>query len=613
MSISPNRAPESIEAASGDEARTIFSRMFNYERPRPAANDNPLDTVVNLNQRREALDSSRVEGTWLQRNVTDLFMNRTETRSELYSHSAEIGNDLTSVRADVGELAETWNDDRQLKRRIDQYERYNRRYGDQARHVVESQIEGLDDSETPELEIDENSTPEEIAAFEEQQTENRLREEALERWNQFAVQSEPGGSWRSRKLFESALGWENIKDSWQNRTSMWGFFKNLGADYAQWKAVKSAIPAVNVVSYGVREGRETIEQYREVGETVAEGVETVGEARRTQREVRREGAEAVVLASETARSGYIQEQMRRLMRGEVSREQVLRNTRTAFRNFERQDPQEFARMIRGYGLTARSLNTKAGFYELFKNAALWYTPWGDRGERSFWEANETAVPVWGSYAAWRDINVDNGLPLWSRIGFATVGTALDIGTVLSLGTLSPVVAGAKVAMVKGSQALGRRVAQRGATRAAVGATSQAGSRTLAQVMGGLPRAAREAVTGAGARGVAMGAAGYTALSAGIDWLFDLEDRAVDLAFAAAEEALGQEFSYQQRRLLRVVGEDIEPVIRDAYDDYREDEAEVDLAETTEGPVEEITADESQELTDGQIADVSTSDEERAAA
>ena len=233
---------------------------------------------------------------------------------------------------------------------------------------------------------------------------------------------------------------------------------------------------------------------------------------------------------------------------------------------------------------------------------MWYTPWSDRGERSFWEANETAVPIWGSYAAWRDIGIDNGLPLWSRIGFASVGTALDVGTVLSLGTLTPALVAGKVALSKGVQALGRRAVQRGATRVAAGEAAQATSRTLAQVLASLPRAARNAVTNTGARGMAIGAAGYTALSAGVDWLFDIEDRAVDLAFLAAEEVLGSEFSYQQRRLLRVVGEEVQPVIREAYDAHREEGDEP--AETTVSANDNI-APTAEVLTDGQIAELST--------
>ena len=605
MVNAPNRAPEILDTPEVPTSGLLARMMSGFERPTQAANDNVAPSVVSLARRNETLNNVELEGSWLQRNVVDWFSTRTETRSDLNIHSEEIGRDLSRVRENVDDLAVTWNDDRQLKRRIDQYERYNDKYGDQARHVVESQIEGNEDEAVLGV-IDENSTPEEIAAIEEQQEENRLKQEAIERWGQFATQAEPGGRWRSKKLFESALSWDNIKDSWQNRTNMWGFFKGLGADYAQWKAVKSAIPAVNVVSFGVREGREVIEEYRETGETIAQGAELVGDARSTQKEVRREGAETVVLTSAAARSGYIQEQMRRLMRGEVSREAVLRSSRQAFRNFERQDPQAFARMIRGYGLTARSLNTRAGFYELFKNAALWYTPWADRGDRSFWEANETAIPIWGSVAAWRDINVDTGLPLWSRIGFATVGTALDVGTILSLGTLTPLVAGAKVAMVKGSQAVGRRVAQ----RTAVGAASRASTRTLAQVLGGLPRAARQAVTGAGAKGAAMGAAGYTALSAGVDYLFNFEDRAVDALLAGAEQAIGQDFSYQQRRLMRVVGQDIQPVLRDAYDDYREESATEDEALAAAAANDNQAVVVESELTAGQIADVSESEAER---
>ncbi len=596
MVASPNRGTETLDAVSGDDARGIFARMFNYERPGQAANNEALKSVVALNSRREALDSSRNEGTWLQRNVGDLFLNRTETRSELYSHSESVKGDLNAVTADVKDLSDTWNNDRQLKRRIDEYERYNEKYGDQARHVIEAEMRRQDMAHGEPVEtLNESST-------EAEKEQHRLRQEAVAQWEKFAVQASPGGRWRAKKLFDSALSWDNIKENWQNRSSMWGFLKGLGGDYAQWRATKAAVPAVNVVSFGVREGRETLEQYREVGETVAEGVETVGDVRRTQRVVRREGAEAVVLTTETARSGYIQNQIMRLMRGEVSRSEVLTNTRSAFRRFEQQDPEEFARMIRRHGLTARSLNTKAGFYELFKNAALWYTPWSDRGERSFWEANETAVPIWGSYAAWRDIGIDNGLPLWSRIGFASVGTALDVGTVLSLGTLTPALVAGKVALSKGVQALGRRAVQRGATRVAAGEAAQATSRTLAQVLASLPRAARNAVTNTGARGMAIGAAGYTALSAGVDWLFDIEDRAVDLAFLAAEEVLGSEFSYQQRRLLRVVGEEVQPVIREAYDAHREEGDEP--AETTVSANDNI-APTAEVLTDGQIAELST--------
>lgn len=609
MVNAPQRAPESPGEAAEETASSFLARMAaRFERPSAAANDNAEPGVMRLAQRTERLNQTEAEGSWLQRNVIDWFSTRTETRAELHTHSAEVGQDLSMVSEDVGDIVAVWEDDRQLRRRIDQYERYNRQYGDQARHVVESQIEGLGETEEVELGvIDENSTPEEIAEIEAQQEENRLRQASIERWEQFAEQDQPGGRWRARRLTQSALSWQNIKDNWQNRTSFFSFFSRMGADIAQWRAVRSAVPAVNVVSYGVREGQEVIETYRETGETIAEGAELVMEGRQTQREVQREGAETVVLASEGARSDYIRNQVLRLMRGEVSRTQVLASTRAAFSRFERQDPQAFARMVRGYGLTARSLNTKAGFYELFKNAALWYTPWGDRGERSFWEANETAVPIWGSYAAWRDIGVDNGLPLWSRIGFATVGTALDIGTVLSFGTLTPILAGGKAAMVKGSQALARRLAQRGA-QGSVTAGARTGARSLGQLMAGLPRAARRAVTNTGARATAMGVAGYTALSAGIDWLFDLEDRAVDLALVAAERAVGYDLSYQQRRLLRVVGQDVEPVLQEAYEDYREERRpETDVEEEAVALMAENEA--TPALTDGQIAE----DEARRAA
>jgi hypothetical protein len=611
MVNAPNRAPEVVGTAE-DSAEGFLERMMHrFDRPPTAANDNGVPAVVALNNRRETLNDTVAESSWLRRNVIDRFSSRTESSAERLAHSREVEGDLRAVRENVDDLAEVWRDDPQLKTHIDDYQRYNRKHGDQARYIVESQIEGLGENDSvPLLVIDENTTPEEIEAhrleqeaYAAQQEENRLRDEAVARWGEFAVQSEPGGRWRSRRLSESAFSWENIKETWQNSTNIFSFFKNLGADYTQWRAVKEAVPTVNVVSFGVRTGQATLEQYRETGENIAHGAELVGEARSTQREVKREGAETVVLLNETARSDYIRNQMMRLMRGEVSREQVLTSTRAAFSRFERQDPRAFARMIQGYGVTARSLNTKAGFYELFKNAALWYTPWGDRGERNFWEANETAVPIWGSYAAWRDIKVENGLPFWTRVGFASVGTALDIGTVLSFGTLSPVVAGAKIGMVKAGQALGRRAVQ----RAAVEAGEQASRRTLAQVLGSLPRAARNAVTGAGAKSFALGAAGYTALSAGIDYLFDVDQRVIDGAILAAETAVGQEFSYQQRRLLRVVGQDVEPIVRDAYADYRDEEEVVPNPDTE--PIEEAadievaSTNAAPTLTDGQIADV----------
>lgn len=622
MSTAPNSSSERFAAAPEESTSGILSSfMQRFETPEVAANSNVAPTVVALASRKEALNGVAAERNWLQRHTIDRFVARTAVGSELGSHSREIGADLSAVNENVADLADTWNDDRRLKRRIDQYQRYNRKYGDQARHVIESQIESKEGRSQPILGvIDENSTPEEIAEIEAKQEEARLhqevRQQAVKRWERFAVQAKPGGRWRSKKLFQSALGWENIKNSWQNRKNMWSFFKGLGTDYAQWKAVKSAVPAVNVMSYGVREGKEVVEKYRETGENIAAGVELVGDVRRTKRTVRREGYEASVLTTAAARSGYIQNQIRRLMRGEVSRPQVLTSMRTAFRRFEKQDPQEFAQMIKGYGVTARKFNTVAGFGEVLLNAALWHTPWVDRGERGFWEQNETAVPIWGTYAAWRDIKIDNGLPMWTRVGLAAAGTALDVGTVLSFGTLSPLVAGAKVALVKGGQMVARKTVKNGAQRAAVSAGARGSTRTLAQVMGGLPRAAREAVTGAGAKGVAMSAAGYAGLSTGLDWLLNLEGRAADAALVAAEMALGQNFSYQQKRLLREVGQDIQPVVRDAYADYRGREKGEDEQAEEEALVaandNQAPAGESG-LTDGQIAVVSQSEEEKLAA
>jgi len=93
---------------------------------------------------------------------------------------------------------------------------------------------------------------------------------------------------------------------------------------------------------------------------------------------------------------------------------------------------------------------------------------------------------------------------------------------------------------------------------------------------------------------------------GIDWLFDIEDRAFDLAIAAAEDALAQDFTYQQRRLLRLAGQELDPVVRDAYEDYREreDTPEGEAANQNSAPTG---------LYAGQTADVLSDDEAKAEA
>lgn len=599
MTTAPRPSSENRESASGDSASDLLARVLHYERPSVAANDPGSTNVIDLARRNETLNGARVEQTGLWGSMTGLFMARTETRAALNVHDRAIANDAAVVTENVQDLADTWNDDRRLKRRLDQYERYNRKYGDVARHLAEAEIQpdatpdAANDNEGP-------KTPEEQAAAEE---ENRLKAESIARWKRFAVQREGETRWRSKKLFKSAFGWENIKDHWKNKKNIWSFFKSLGADYAQWKAVKSAVPSVNVITYGAKRAAPIIEKTRETAETVGDGVALIGDAKRTQRLARREGAETVVLTSEVGRSNFIRTQILRLVRGEISREQVMRTVRLAFLRFKRQDPDAFAKMIRGYGLTARSINNKAGFYELFKNAALWYTPWRANDGRSFWEQNETAIPIWGSYAAWRDIGVDNGLPLWTRLTFATVGTALDVGTVLSFGALSPVLAAGKAAMFKGGTVIARKAAKEAAEAAAAQGVRRSATAQLGSLLGRMPRAARNALSVKGAKSVVFGAAAYTGLSMGIDYLFDIEDRVFALATAGAQTALNQEFSRQQRRLIKMVGRDVGEVVEDAYADYREERrADEPDPEKTESP-EAANDDRAPELTAGQIADV----------
>lgn len=605
-----NAPRPSAEIPTADLSRSLASKSFNFERPAVAANDNLVTEGLRLANNRE----SGAERHWLLRYTVDRFMTNTEVDSELTTYGAEVQSQTELVLAQATGLTAIWNNERQLRQHNNQLERYAETYGDEAQLVIESQLDSKEaDSEAVLGVIDENSTPEEIAKIEAQQEEHRLKEEALERWQRFARQEKPGGMWKAKSFGEAVLSKENIADRWKSRENLWGFLKTMWADWTQWKAVKAVVPSVNVATFAAREGQEVVDRYRDTAETVGDGVEAVLDAKKLQKKMRREGAETVVLTTETARSEYVRNQILRLLRGEVSRAQVLASVKGALERFRRQDPQAFAKMVRGYGMSARQMNTRAGFYELFKNMALWYTPWSDRGERGFIEANETAIPIWGSYAAWRDINVDNGLSLSIRVGFATVGTALDIGTILSLGSLSPVLAGGKILLVGGGTKLAQGITKAGVRVAVAQGARRLGRLSLSELLGSLPRAARNAVKGAGSKAFVVGAAGYTALSAGLDWLFDIEDRVFDVAMVAAQTAMDTEFTYEQRRLLRIVGTNVDDVVEEAYDTLREDDPEAAVEEAEVQTPLAANDNRAPELTDGQIADVSRTEEDRLAA
>ncbi len=226
--------------------------------------------------------------------------------------------------------------------------------------------------------------------------------------------------------------------------------------------------------------------------------------------------------------------------------------------FRRSSPEAFNAYLisrRAQFLDLQKRETVAG---LIYRTCDWYLKPQYRTNDSLVEELAEALPFYGTYAAIRDVNDENGLPAWMRYGFAGFNVGLDVLTVASFGAFTPVAIAARTAIGFGTKATAKIAVKSGmrqsaktmASRAAAGAAQFSSREFLAN----LPRQTRKVLLSTTSAKLLTGYAAYTGLSHAVDYAFGRffsEELIEEVAMASVDKTMQREFTEQQRRLIRM--------------------------------------------------------------
>lgn len=558
-----------------DEASDLGAEVLQsgIERARREGRDQVPDASLH---RERVLGDSERERTSVRGHVIDRFLIDQDVDSErrVLGRGITAAND--NITPGLTQATETFGDEAKLEVRIDQLESLEER-------VKRERLEAG-------LPVDDGA----------------VRAAVEEELGRFAPPMDDGSpeGLRKRGLKSRA---EVLRDNWKRYIEAGGGIRNLWSlvsgsavdMFAKYGAAAQVVPVWNRGIELNRRAQDIKDQADPYIDATKAGASRAKKGLRGKREAEIEGTAAMLKMKDWV-SGFstsMKSVVFDVTRGRRGKDEIYQQALSHLQDFKRTSPEAFDVYLRSRRANFLQLQKRETVAGLIFRTCDWYIKPQYRTSDTLREDLAEALPIYGTYAAIRDLNDENGLPTWMRYGFVGFNIGLDVLTVASLGALTPVAAAARMAIGVGAKTGARAMVKGGATFSAKNLAASAGAQAAKfsskEFLASLPRATRKALLSTTSAKLLSGYAAYSGLSHAVDYAFGRylsEEIIEELAESSVEKALDREFTQQQKRLIRLTSRTaIDLAKESANDDRVEDGVIAEDDERRRGQSENLAA------------------------